>query len=278
MKLALEEWRHWLEGTKLPFIVWTDHKNLEYIQSAKRLNSRQARWSLFFTRFNFSLSYRPGTRNVKPDALSRQFAEREDSAPGPDTILPTSISVASLTWEVEERVKAALEDQPDPSSCPPDCLFVPQTLRSDVLQWAHSSRLTCHPGIQRTREVLQQRFWWSTLEEDTQGFINACPVCNQHKPSHRAPAGFLQPLPVPHRPWSHISLDFVTGLPLSNGHTTILKVVDRFSKMAHFVPLPKLPSAKETAKLVLLHVFRLHGLPTDVVSDRGPQFTSVFWR
>lgn len=93
MKLALEEWRHWLEGTKLPFIVWTDHKNLEYIQSAKRLNSRQARWSLFFTRFNFSLSYRPGTRNVKPDALSRQFAEREDSTPGPDTSLWTLLLV-----------------------------------------------------------------------------------------------------------------------------------------------------------------------------------------
>lgn len=186
--------------------------------------------------------------------------------------------VASITWEIEERVKAALEDQAGPSSCPPDHLFVPQTLRSDVLQWAHNSRLTCHPGSQCTRDVLLQRFWWSTLERDTREFVNACPVCNQHKPSHQAPAGLLQPLSVPHRPWSHISLDFVTGLPLSNKHTTILTVVDRFSKIAHFVPLPKLPSAKETAELVLLHVFRLHGFPTDVVSDRGPQFTSVFWR
>ena len=73
-------------------------------------------------------------------------------------------------------------------------------------------------------------------------------------------------------------MDFVTGLPPSKGNTTILTVVDRFSKMAHFVPLTKLPSAKETAEQVLLHVFRLHGLPVDVVSDRGPQFTSVFWR
>lgn len=83
---------------------------------------------------------------------------------------------------------------------------------------------------------------------------------------------------MPHRPWSHISLDFVTGLPLSGGFTTILIVVDCFSKMAHFVPLPKLPSAKETAKLVLQHIFWLHGLLSDVVSDRDPQFTSVFWR
>lgn len=278
VKLALEEWRHWLEGTSQPFLVWTDHKNLEYIRSARRLNSRQARWALFFTRFNFSLSYRPGSRNIKADALSRQFGEGGNIPRGSDTILPTPQLVAALTWEVEERVKAALDDQPGPSACPPNRLFVPQMLRSDVIQWAHNSRLTCHPGIQRTREVVQQRFWWATLKEDTREFVNACPVCNQHKSSHQAPAGLLQPLPIPHRPWSHISLDFVTGLPPSNGHTAILTVVDRFSKMAHFVPIPKLPSAKETAELVLLHVFRLHGLPTDVVSDRGPQFTSVFWR
>ncbi|KAI3365323.1 hypothetical protein L3Q82_010413, partial [Scortum barcoo] len=86
------------------------------------------------------------------------------------------------------------------------------------------------------------------------------------------------PCLCPRRPWSHVSLDFVTGLPPSHGHTAILTVVDRFSKMAHFVPLPKLPSAKETTELMLTHVFRLHGLPVDVVSDRGPQFTSIFWR
>ena len=94
----------------------------------------------------------------------------------------------------------------------------------------------------------------------------------------RPQAGLLHPLPLPHRPWSHISLDFVTGLPTSKGHTVVLTIVDRFSKLAHFIPLAKLPSARETAELALHHVFRLHGLPTDVVSDWGPQFTSVFWR
>jgi hypothetical protein len=69
MKMELEEWRHWLEGTEHPFIVWTDHKNLEYLRTAKGLNSRQARWALLFTRLNFSLSYRLGSMNVKPDAL-----------------------------------------------------------------------------------------------------------------------------------------------------------------------------------------------------------------
>lgn len=70
MKAAMEEWRHWLEGAQQPFIVLTDHKNLEYLKSAKRLNPRQARWVLFFTRLHFTVTYRPGSKNTKADALS----------------------------------------------------------------------------------------------------------------------------------------------------------------------------------------------------------------
>ena len=159
-----------------------------------------------------------------------------------------------------------------------NCLFVPQSVRSQVLQWGHSSKLACHPGVRRTTALIKQRFWWPAMERSVREFVEACSVCAQNKPSNLPPAGFLQPLPVPRRPWSHIALDFVTGLPPSHGNTTILTIVDRFSKSVHLVPLPKLPSAKETADLLVQHVFRLHGLPVDVVSDRGPQFTSNFWR
>ena len=106
VKLALEEWRHWLEGTEIPFIVWTDHRNLAYIQSAKRLNSRQARWALCFGRFNFSLTYRPGSQNVKPDALSRLYSP-VDPGTYPETILPPTCLIATLTWEVESAVRLA---------------------------------------------------------------------------------------------------------------------------------------------------------------------------
>ncbi|KAI3354114.1 hypothetical protein L3Q82_018667 [Scortum barcoo] len=248
VKLALEEWRHWLEGSKQPFLVWTDHKNLEYIRSAKRLNSRQARWSLILTRFNFTLSYRPGSRNIKPDALSRQFLKDEDVTLHVQTpSSPSSHLVAPLTWEIEERVKGCTgrSTWAQRLSSRIDSLF----LRLCSLTSFSGPTVPvspCHPGIQRTIDVVRQRFWWATMNEDTRGFVKACPVCSRHKSSHHAPAGLLQPLPVPRRPWSHVSLDFVTGLPPSHGHTAILTVVDRFSKMAHFVPLPKLPSAKET--------------------------------
>ncbi len=108
VKLALEEWRHWLEGSGVPFIVWTDHKNLEYIQSAKRLNSRQARWALFFGRFDFSISYRPGSKNIKPDALSRIF-DISDRPVSPECIIPERLVVSAVTWEIETKVRTALE-------------------------------------------------------------------------------------------------------------------------------------------------------------------------
>ncbi|KAI3371471.1 hypothetical protein L3Q82_023568 [Scortum barcoo] len=106
VKVALEEWRHWLEGAEQPFIVWTDHKNLEYLKSAKRLNSRQARWALFFSRFRFTLSYRPGSQNAKPDVLSRLY-EPEPTAEEPETILSPDRVIGLVSWPIEKEVQRA---------------------------------------------------------------------------------------------------------------------------------------------------------------------------
>ncbi|KAI3371553.1 hypothetical protein L3Q82_023587 [Scortum barcoo] len=215
--MALEEWRHWLEGSTQPFVVWTDHKNLAYIQTAKRLNSRQARWSLFFSRFDFVLTYRPGSRNIKPDALSRQFSVEEKVQE--ENILPTSRVIAAITWDIENAVLRAQQQQPDPRQGPPGRLFVPDAVRSQVLQWAHSSKLSCHPGINRTISLIKRHFWWRNMEADIRGFVQACTVCARGKSSHQPPSGLLQPLSVPGRPWSHIALDFVTV------HLTGLEVI-----------------------------------------------------
>ena len=277
VKVALEEWRHWLEGAQHPFIVWTDHKNLEYMRSAKRLNSRQARWTLFFNHFNFVLSYRPGSQNTKPDALSRVF-DPEPTAKEPEPILPLNCVVGAVSWQIESEVMQAYGVNPAPSGCPVNRLFVLVSMRPQVIHWAHTSLLTCHPGVKRTRFVISQRFWWPSMEREVREYVGACPVCARSKTSSRAQMGLLQPLPIPTRPWAEISLDFVTGLPVSGGNTTVLTVVDRFSKMVHFIALPKLPSAKETADIMMNHIFRIHGFPKDIVSDRGPQLISKFWK
>ncbi|KAL0192566.1 hypothetical protein M9458_010862, partial [Cirrhinus mrigala] len=109
-------------------------------------------------------------------------------------------------------------------------------------------------------------------------YVQACNICARSKTANSPSTGELQPLPIPKRPWSHISVDFVTGLPDSQGKNTILTIVDRFSKAVHLVALTGLPSAKTTAELILEHVVRLHGFPKDIVSDRGPQFTAKFWQ
>uniref|UniRef100_A0A3B3I4G6 Gypsy retrotransposon integrase-like protein 1 n=1 Tax=Oryzias latipes TaxID=8090 RepID=A0A3B3I4G6_ORYLA len=275
IKLALEERRHWLEGAELPFIVWTDHKNLAYLRSAKRLNSRQARWCLFFDRFQFTITYRPGSRNVKPDALSRKYSPTEQTT---STILPSTCIIGNLTWDVETKVLQAQGEEPDHPPVPRGTLFVPSSLRSDVISWGHSSRVACHGGVHRTLSLIRRRFFWPSMDKDVREYISACTTCARSKTSSSAPAGLLHPLSTPNRPWSHLAIDFVTGLPPSRGNIVILTVIDRFSKMAHFIPLPQLPTATQTANIMVDHVFRHHGIPADIVSDRGPQFISQVWK
>ncbi len=277
VRLVLGEWRHWLEGSAQPFFVWMDHKNLEYIRSAKRLSSHQARWALFFDQFDFTLSYRPESKNIKSDTLSCQFECPGEETPA-DAILSEGVVVGALSWDVERRVEEAGRGVEVPVECPAGRLFVPEALRPEVLQWGHESRVVCHPGVRRSLAAIRQRFWWPSIGQDVRQFVLACSVCAQNKVSNRPSVDLLQPLPIPSRPWSHIALDLVSGLSPSRGYTVILTVVDRFSKVVHLLPLPKLPSAKETAQLVIDHVFRIHGHPVDVVSDRGPQFVSSFWQ
>jgi len=146
---ALEEWHHWLEGAEQPFTIWTDHKNVTFIRATKRLNGRQARCAGFLSRFDFSLTYCPGSCNIKADALSRLHQERratEESVP----IVPEAKVVGVVAWGIETVVRRALRSHPAPSGVPPCRLFVPDSVRSRVLQWGHTSQFACHPGVHRT--------------------------------------------------------------------------------------------------------------------------------
>ncbi|KAL0172961.1 hypothetical protein M9458_033272 [Cirrhinus mrigala] len=262
VKLALEEWRHWLEGAWHPFTVLTDHKNLQYLREAKRMNSRQARWALFFTRFNFTITYRPGERNVQADALSRLHAPPEEEET-PDTILPGYMFVSPIQWTDADPPTEA------PPGCPPDRQTISQV---------HSSLSTGHPGSNQTLSLVSNKYWWPNMAQDVRRFVRGCADCAMAKTPRHLPTGKLLPLPVPRRPWSHLGVDFATDLPNSRGVTCILIIVDRFSKSVHFIPLKGLPTAMETAELLFNHVFRYFGIPEDIVSDRGPQFISRVWR
>uniref|UniRef100_A0A8C5MK70 Gypsy retrotransposon integrase-like protein 1 n=1 Tax=Leptobrachium leishanense TaxID=445787 RepID=A0A8C5MK70_9ANUR len=275
---ALSEWRHLLEGTLDPLLIITDHKNLTYIGDAKRLNARQARWSLLLSRFNFVLTYRPGDRNVKADALSRQYDPYESNTQDHNPIVPPERIVASTVLSVSspflERLQAVQVGAPPDK--PPDMLFVPEKERQELLIMFHDSKPAGHPGITKTLTSISRQFWWPTMRQDVRLFVLACQVCARSKTSKSLPVGLLQPLPTPKRPWSHLSMDFIVDLLKSKGHTVVLTVVDRFSKMAHFIPVPKLPTAKELAVVFAREIVRIHGVPSEIVSDRGAQFVSRF--
>ncbi|KAI2646962.1 Transposon Tf2-9 polyprotein [Labeo rohita] len=239
IKLALEEWRHWLEGSIHLFQVLTDHKNLQYLRDAKRLTPRQARWALFFTRFQFSISYRPGAKNVRADALSRIHSTEETQEPI-EPILSDKIFVNPIQWTT---LPVASDPAPEaPPDCPPHRRFVPPDERIPLIHSSHTSLGTGHPGTNRTLSLLQDRFWWPRIEQDVQRGR------------------------------------FHNGSPSIRINTCILVIVDRFSKFCRLIPLQGLPTAWNTAKLLFDHVFRSYGLPEDIVSDRGPQFISRVWK
>ncbi|KAL0177903.1 hypothetical protein M9458_026797, partial [Cirrhinus mrigala] len=277
IKLALDEWRHWLEGAQFPFTVITDHKNLQYLRGAKRLNPRQARWSLLFTRFNFHISYRPGTKNTKADALSRVH-QPDPSLEEPEPILPQSVFLAPIKWSWDDQIQEATLHEPAPPGGPEGKQYIPSSLRHYILDSIHTSPGSGHPGSKRTLSLLRNHYWWPQMARDVHRYIRGCSICAINNTPRRLPEGKLVPLSIPQRPWSHIGIDFATDLPASDGFTTILVVVDRFSKACKLIPLPGLPTAMNTAQLLFSQIFRHFGIPEDIVSDRGPQFTSRVWK
>jgi protoheme ferro-lyase len=116
------------------------------------------------------------------------------------------------------------------------------------------------------------------MRKEIKRFIREYDVCQQNKHENTRPAGLLQPLPVPNRIWTNITMDFIKCLPLSQGQSVILIVVDRLSKYSHFTALSHPYTTAKVAQVFIQHVFKLHGIPQSIVSDRDPTFTSQFWR
>lgn len=135
-----------------------------------------------------------------------------------------------------------------------------------------------HSGIPATTRRIQEFFAWPGLRKHVDQFVRSCPTCQQAKIEHVKYPGLLQPLETPTSAWQVISLDFVEGLPNSHGYDCILVVVDLFSKYSHFVTLKHPFTALSVAKQFILHIYKLHGLPTAIVSDRDKVFTSLLWR
>lgn len=142
----------------------------------------------------------------------------------------------------------------------------------------HSSALGGHSGFPVTYSKMKKLFAWKGMKSAIRSFVQSYTVCLQAKPDHAKYPGLLVPLPIPSESWQVISMDFIEGLPRSSHANCILVVVDKFSKFAHFLPLLHPFTAASVAKIFLYNIYRLHGMPSHIISDRDRIFTGSFWR
>ena len=159
-------------------------------------------------------------------------------------------------------------------------LYVPDwhELKMRLCKEYHDSPVAGHPGRSKTFSLMARDYYWPRYHQFIARYVQHCHTCSRSKASHHAKYGVLKPFPVPQQRWKDISMDFVTGLPESSDKNAVLSVVCRLTKMKHFIPCRETTDAKALARLYVEHVWKLHGLPDSIVSDRGGQFIADFWK
>jgi hypothetical protein len=153
-----------------------------------------------------------------------------------------------------------------------DRLVVPKDRehRNQILDKAHSSKLSIYPGSSKIYQDLKTHFWWTMMKKEIATYVARCDTCSRVKAVHLKPARLLQPLSVLSWKWEEISMDFIVGLPpTQKGFDSIWVIVDCLTKSAHFILVSTRYKTRQYAELYVTHVVRLHGVPRTIVSDRG---------
>jgi len=153
-------------------------------------------------------------------------------------------------------------------------VYVPkdEELRAEVIQLHHNVPAAGHEGRWKMVELVTRNYWWLGVTRDVGKYVEGCDLCQWMKNRTEEPAGKLKLSEVPQKTWTHLTVDFITKLPVVAGKDTILVVCDRLSKMIHFVAMTEGTLVEGLVRLLRDNVWKLHGLPESVVLDRGPQF------
>ena len=159
---------------------------------------------------------------------------------------------------------------------------MPESIWMKLISRHHNNPLVVHFGIEKTCELLARKYYWPTLRHDVEAYVKGCNVCLALKAVRHKPYSDLQFLPVPTYQWKDLSMDFVTGLPIStnwkgDSYDSILVIIDRLTKMVHYEPAKITINAPGLAEVIIDVVIRHHGLLDSIVTDRGSLFTSKFW-
>jgi transposase InsO family protein len=313
--LATKTWRCYLEGTPHPITCYSDHHSLQWLNTQPTLSGRQARWVEKLSELDFVIKYLPGKENKVADALSRRSdyaPTEEEKAASADTsgsrlkikltalTTKTSVTKVEATELLDDIKKAAQNDtaykqQLDDKDADDGLLredgllvtsegiiYIPddRELQRKLIEQVHDTPTGGHLGQRKTLHKLQAYCWWYGMKRMIEDYVQGCMTCAATKPSHRKPAGMLKPLPIPHRPWEVISMDFVGPLPMTpDFYDYIFVVADKFTKYAYFIPTHRNVNAEQTARLLIDHVIKQRGLPEGgIISDRDGRFISDLWR
>eukprot|EP01018_Ginkgo_biloba_P014349 Gb_07058 [translate_table: standard] len=288
MVQALKHWRHYLLPKE--FVLFTDHQALRFINSQGKLNAKHAKWVEFLQSYSFVLRHKSGRSNKVADALSRRT-----------TLLTTMVnevvdfaSVKDLS-ATDKDFRQAFSYAKEPTFDNGDLygeyflqdgyLFkgrqlciLESVMRENIIRELHSGGLGGHFGRNKTIALVEDRYFWPGLKKQVSKFIEHCRICQTAKGGSQN-VGLYHPLPVPDAPWTDIAMDFVVGLPTTQrGNNSVFVVVDKFSKMSHFIPCKKTNDAEQVAELFFREIVRLHGLLKSITYDRDNKFMSHFWR
>ena len=284
--MAVDKWRHYLQRQE--FIILTDLRSLQYLSEQHLHSDMQRKAMTRLMGLQFKIKYRKGKENMAADALSRvAHMMAVQSVVQPQWIQEVLNSYTTDPHAQQLLTQLALSS-PDSNGYSlhkgliklHDLIWIGNNsaLQTKLIAACHSSAIGGHSGVTATYHRLRRHFVWKGMRNDVDSYIKQCSICQHAKHTNAHPAGLLQPLPIPSGVWKDISMDFIEGLPKSEGYSVIMVIVDRLTKYAHFIPVKHPYTAPSIAKLFLDHIVKLYGMPQSIVSDRDTIFVSSFWK
>jgi hypothetical protein len=286
--MAVERWRPYLQRQE--FFITTDHKSMFYLCEQSLHSDMQRKAMTRLMGLQFRVVYRKGKDNLAANGLSRVnhlLALQAISEVQPVWMQEVLNSYVTDPKAQELLTKLSVHSIDDQGFSLELGLIKHNNrvwigsnsaLQTRLISALHASAIGGHSGALPTYHRLKQLFVWKGMKGDVTSFVKQCAVCQQAKHELTHPAGLLQPLPIPKGAWQDLSMDFIEGLPMSEGSNVILVIVDRFTKYNHFIPLRHPFTAHTVAKVVMDQVVKLHGFPKTIVSDRDKIFNSSFWK